>query len=385
MKTMSSAESYSFLNKNEKILADSIISDTKPYALRAKSKVAIKKIITRKLGSDVCDFIGKYLQDFRLFDVLLCDTRDKDNINLYQKESFQAVVNLHEVNHYRRINKFLEAVNSRLPEGGLFINTLETYETRKQRILQKLPKPLNHLYYCYDFILHRICPKLKWTKKLYFKITRGYGRVLTKAEILGRLYSCGFEVLEEKTIDNQLYFVAKKIKKPTYDMGPTYGPLISLKRVGKNGKLINVYKLRTMHPYSEYLQHYVFQKNNLKKGGKLKDDFRISNMGKLLRKYWIDELPMVINFLKGDMKLIGGRPLSSHYFGLYTEELQEKRVKFKPGLIPPFYADMPETLDEIIASEMKYLNAYEKKPILTDIRYSFKILKNIVIRGKRSL
>ncbi len=382
---MSSAESYSFLNKNEKILADSIISDTKPYALRAKSKVAIKKIITRKLGSDVCDFIGKYLQDFRLFDVLLCDTRDKDNINLYQKESFQAVVNLHEVNHYRRINKFLEAVNSRLPEGGLFINTLETYETRKQRILQKLPKPLNHLYYCYDFILHRICPKLKWTKKLYFKITRGYGRVLTKAEILGRLYSCGFEVLEEKTIDNQLYFVAKKIKKPTYDMGPTYGPLISLKRVGKNGKLINVYKLRTMHPYSEYLQHYVFQKNNLKKGGKLKDDFRISNMGKLLRKYWIDELPMVINFLKGDMKLIGGRPLSSHYFGLYTEELQEKRVKFKPGLIPPFYADMPETLDEIIASEMKYLNAYEKKPILTDIRYSFKILKNIVIRGKRSL
>ncbi|WP_271782597.1 sugar transferase [Aquimarina algiphila] len=385
MKTMSSAESYSFLNKNEKILADSNISDTKPYALRAKSKVAIKKIITRKLGNDVSDFIGKYLQDFRLFDVLLCDTRDKDNINLYQKEFFQAIVNLHEVNHYRRINKFLEAVNSRLPEGGLFINTLETYETRKQRILQKLPKPLNHLYYCYDFILHRMCPKLKWTKKLYFKITRGYGRVLTKAEILGRLYSCGFEVLEEKTIENQLYFVAKKIKKPTYDMEPTYGPLISLKRVGKNGKLINVYKLRTMHPYSEYLQHYVFQKNNLKKGGKLKDDFRISNMGKLLRKYWIDELPMVINFLKGDMKLIGGRPLSSHYFGLYTEELQEKRVKFKPGLIPPFYADMPETLDEIIASEMKYLNAYEKKPILTDIRYLFKILKNIVIRGKRSL
>ncbi len=382
---MSSAESYSFLNKNEKILADSNISDTKPYALRAKSKVAIKKIITRKLGNDVSDFIGKYLQDFRLFDVLLCDTRDKDNINLYQKEFFQAIVNLHEVNHYRRINKFLEAVNSRLPEGGLFINTLETYETRKQRILQKLPKPLNHLYYCYDFILHRMCPKLKWTKKLYFKITRGYGRVLTKAEILGRLYSCGFEVLEEKTIENQLYFVAKKIKKPTYDMEPTYGPLISLKRVGKNGKLINVYKLRTMHPYSEYLQHYVFQKNNLKKGGKLKDDFRISNMGKLLRKYWIDELPMVINFLKGDMKLIGGRPLSSHYFGLYTEELQEKRVKFKPGLIPPFYADMPETLDEIIASEMKYLNAYEKKPILTDIRYLFKILKNIVIRGKRSL
>lgn len=127
-----------------------------------------------------------------------------------------------------------------------------------------------------------------------------------------------------------------------------------------------------------------FKKNNLKKGGKLKNDFRISNVGKLLRKYWIDELPMVLNFLKGDMKLIGGRPLSSHYFSLYTKELQEKRIKFKPGLIPPFYADMPETLEEIIASEMKYLTAYERNPILTDLNYLFKIIKNIVVKGKRS-
>ncbi|EZH73087.1 hypothetical protein ATO12_18935 [Aquimarina atlantica] len=379
-----SAEAYAILDKKSKNLTNSIFSGTKPYALRGKSKVAIKKIITRKLGNDACDFISSHLQEFRLFDVLLCDTRDKNNIDAYPKESFQAIVNLQEVNHYRRINKFLEMVNDKLPEGGLFVNTIETYETRKERILKKFPKPLNYLYYLGDFIFHRVSPKLKWSKKIYFNITKGYGRVLTKAEVLGRLYSCGFDVIEEKVIDNKLYFVAKKTKLPLYDMNPTYGPLISLKRVGKNGKLINVYKLRTMHPYSEYLQHYVFQKNNLKKGGKLKNDFRISNTGKLLRKYWIDELPMVLNFLKGDMKLIGGRPLSSHYFSLYTKELQEKRIKFKPGLIPPFYADMPDTLEEIIASEMKYLTAYEKNPILTDINYLFKIIKNIVVKGKRS-
>lgn len=379
-----SAEAYTILDKKNKILTDSISTGTEPYALRGKSKVVIEKIITRKLGNDACDFIGNHLQEFKLFDVLLCDTRDKDNILAYPKGSFQTIVNLQEINHYRRINKFLEMVNDKLPEGGLFINTLEAYETRKERVLKKFPKPLNYLYYFFDFIFHRVFPKLNGFKNLYFNITKGYDRVLTKAEVLGRLYSCGFEIIEEKIIDKRLYFVARKTKKPLYDMSPTYGPLISLKRVGKNGKLISVYKLRTMHPYSEYLQQYVFQKNNLKKGGKLNNDFRISNIGRLLRKYWIDELPMLLNFLKGDMKLIGGRPLSAHYFSLYTKELQEKRIQFKPGLIPPFYADMPDTLEEIIASEMKYLEAYEKNPILTDIHYLVKIIKNIVLRGKRS-
>jgi lipopolysaccharide/colanic/teichoic acid biosynthesis glycosyltransferase len=380
------AKAYSILNKEEDMtLADSIFSDTKPYALRSKSKIAIKKIITRKRGNNVGDFISNYLKEFRLFDVLLCDTKDSNHIEIHEKGSFQAIVNLKEVNHYRRINKFIELINSKLPEGGLFINAVETYETRKERILKKFPKPLNFLHYFGDFIFHRICPKLKWSKKLYFNITKGQGRVLTRTEILGRLYSCGFDVLEEKIINKKLYFVAKKIKTPVFDMNPTYGPLISLKRVGKNGKSINVYKLRTMHPYSEYLQQYVFQRNNLRKGGKLKNDFRISNVGRLLRKYWIDELPMILNFLKGEMKLIGGRPLSHHYFSLYTKELQEKRIKFKPGLIPPFYADMPETLEEIIASEMKYLKAYERNPILTDVNYLGKIIKNIVIKGKRSL
>ena len=55
------------------------------------------------------------------------------------------------------------------------------------------------------------------------------------------------------------------------------------------------------------------------------------------------------------MKLVGVRPLSQHYFSLYTKELQDKRILCKPGLVPPYYADMPKNLDEIIASEMRYL------------------------------
>ena len=103
-----------------------------------------------------------------------------------------------------------------------------------------------------------------------------------------------------------------------------------------------------------------------------------------MRKYWIDELPMIINLIKNEMKLIGVRPLSNHYFSLYPKELQEKRIKVKPGLLPPFYADMPKTLEDIVASEMKYLEAYEKAPLKTDIQYFIKILQNILLKGKRS-
>ncbi|WP_146066568.1 sugar transferase, partial [Candidatus Venteria ishoeyi] len=171
---------------------------------------------------------------------------------------------------------------------------------------------------------------------------------------------------------------------PAFDHKATYGPLIRLRRVGKDGKLFNVFKMRTMHPYSEYLQEYVHNLNNLQEGGKFKDDFRISSTGKLMRKLWLDELPMIINLLKGDMKLVGVRPLSQHYFSLFTKELQEKRTNYKPGLVPPFYADMPKTLEEIMDTEMKYLLAYEKHPFRTDWKYFWKAFYNIVFRRARS-
>ena len=85
------------------------------------------------------------------------------------------------------------------------------------------------------------------------------------------------------------------------------------------------------------------------------------------------------------MKLVGVRPLSSQYFNLYSKELQEKRIKFKPGLLPPYYADMPRTLEEIQESEMNYLLACEKKGVfLTDARYFWMILKNILFHQARS-
>ena len=74
----------------------------------------------------------------------------------------------------------------------------------------------------------------------------------------------------------------------------------------------------------------------------------------------------------------------SHYLSLYSAEFQERRKKYKPGLIPPFYADMPKTIEEIEASEKKYFNLFDKSPKLTDIKYFFKIIANILFNKKRS-
>jgi len=78
------------------------------------------------------------------------------------------------------------------------------------------------------------------------------------------------------------------------------------------------------------------------------------------------------------------RPLSAHYLSLYSKDLQEMRKKVKPGLIPPFYADMPVTFDEICESERRYIQAYEENPVKTQWVYFWKAFWNIVFKGARS-
>jgi len=305
-------------------------------------------------------------------------------MDIVNDKKLKLITREERINDIRFLNKYFEEINKNLKNGGIFKGNVETYSVRRDRILKKFPAPFNRIYLFFDTLLVRISPKLRITKHLYFNITKGKGRVLSKAETYGRLYSCGFEIVDEEYKNNKIYFSVKKIKEPLFPKNPSYGFLIKLKRVGKDGRPIKVYKLRTMRPYSEYLQEYVFQKNDLQDGGKIKNDFRISPHGKIMRKFWIDELPMIYNLLKGEMKLVGVRPLSEHYFSLYTKELQKLRIKTKPGLIPPFYVDMPVTLEEIIASEIKYLRSYQERPYHTDFSYFFKSIYNILIKNKRS-
>lgn len=371
--------------KSTPLLTSSIIRRPKEKK-NLLSEESIRKrqaVILQIFSNKVYDFVFKYVpvDSYKTF---IIDTISHTNIELLTFQNIDAVVNLKRINDIRYINKFFESVNAQVPNGGVVVDFLETKDQRKHRILGKFPPILNYVFYSFDFVLKRIFPKFILTKKIYFILTRGQNRVLTKAEAFGRLYSCGFEVIDEMEADGYLYFIAIKTKEPLFPEKPTYGPIIQLRRVGKGGKLIKVYKLRTMHPYSEFLQDYVYKQEGLQEGGKFKSDFRVSKLGKFFRVFWLDELPMIVNLLRGDLKIVGVRPISQHYFELYPKEHQKRRIKYKPGLVPPFYVDNPKTLEEIIASEKRYLDAYDEHHIRTDLKYFFKAFYNIIFKKARS-
>ena len=375
------------LIKNEQDLI--FKSKSSSFLRKHKKKQRNNSITFNPVKSDIVanpklsNFINLYF-DLSSSSNYLTSISDQINLEKLTFGKFSSILNLKKVNDIRYVNKFFETVNTILPNSGLYLGKVVTYPNRRSAILKKYPPILNKIIYFFDYIISRVLPKLPILKNLYFHLTKGKGRVISRAEVYGRLYSCGFEIIDEKTINHYLFFVAKKVKDPCYDQNPTYAPLISLNRIGKNGKIIKVHKIRTMHPYSEYLQEYVYNRNELQEGGKIKNDFRISPEGRIFRKFWIDEIPMLINIFKGEMKLVGVRPLSKHFYSLYDEDLQQKRIKNKPGFIPPFYADLPKTMSEIMESERKYLELYDQSPFLTDVKYFFAAFKNVLFKGVRS-
>ena len=284
------------------------------------------------------------------------------------------------------LDEYLAEANTALADGGYLWCHAMTSSLRREEIMKRYPPVVSHAVVAYNYIWHRVCPKLVLTRSLYYRLTGGKERQLSRVEIIGRLYRAGFEVEDEQFREGEFFVSAHKVKAPATDAAPTGSPLIRLKRVGKGGKEITVYKFRTMYAYSEYMQPYVYRYQNLDKGGKFHDDYRVTTWGHWLRKVWLDELPMVWNLLRGDLKLVGVRPLSRQYFGLYTPEMRELRIKTKPGLLPPFYYDehTPETLDEVQESERRYLEAYLERPLATDWRYFWGIVGNILFRKKHS-
>lgn len=95
------------------------------------------------------------------------------------------------------------------------------------------------------------------------------------------------------------------------------------KRIGKDGRLFKVYKFATMRADSERIGT---------KDITLRDDPRVLPVGRFLRKMKINELPQLINVLKGEMSMIGWRPLLEKSFSYYPPHVQERIIHYKPGL-----------------------------------------------------
>lgn len=348
---------------------------------KVKSFVTPDKMAA-EYGSHACGFINKFInfENIKISDIkypgasCFYESVHKNTRHIFYPEK---------LNDIRRINKFLEQINIHLSPGDIFIGNALTIDILRRKIL-KNNKLAGHIKLFFIFLFKRILPKLSWTKKPYFFLTNGRNRILSRAEVLGRLVSCGFKITGFDETDDSLYFVAEKSGKPFYDMSPSYGPLFKMKRVGKGGKFIYVYKFRTMYPYSEYLQDYIIQQYGYAKTGKPSNDFRLTGWGKFLRRYWLDELPQLLNVLQGSMNIVGVRPVSERFLSDYPDDLRELRARFKPGCIPPYVALLKQEINEYFDSERIYLNDKIKHPYTADIKYFFKAFFNIItgkIRG----
>lgn len=332
----------------------------------------------------VLDFIEQYAP---LYNTNTFTLRSSElyNIQKLRNYRYDTLVNFMPLNQIRGVNKLFTTVNDKLPDDGIWVCCYEPQSVTKRNILSRFPRGINWMYYIAFFLYKRVLPKLFMTSRLYFDITEGKDRVLSKAEVLGRLCYCGFSIVAERKIGDLNYVVARRQFRPEITSRRLYGIFVTLKRVGKGGRKFKVYKLRTMHPYSEFLQAYIYERYSLQEGGKFNHDIRVTTLGRFARKYWMDELPMLVNLIKGDMKIVGVRPISQQYFSLYSPELQAKRVCHTPGLLPPFYADMPKTLEEIEASEMRYLTMCEQHGTFkTDIIYFWRIFYTIVFKRAHS-
>lgn len=346
----------------------------------------IKNIHKRPSNKDSISFLLDDIVKKDKIDTLQKTSLTKEIVGSLRLQTNKGVhVDINRVNNERYINKHFISINKGLNYGDYYIGFVETLEDwRKRRAWRRIPF-IGGLLRVWDFGLLRIAPKIWGVKKIYFFLTGGRGRLISKAEVLGRLVSCGFEIHSIKPVDNKHYFVVKKVSHPKNKNKPSYGPMFKMQRVGKNGKIIGVYKLRTMHPYSEYLQEYMIKNHGYGSSGKIKDDFRMSKWAKIVRKYWLDELPQLINLFKGDMKLVGVRPVSPIYFNEIPKELQQLRLKYKPGCIPPYVAfNKSSKLESVLDAEMMYLEMKNKRPYTTDTILFFKAVFNIVFRGKRS-
>ena len=116
---------------------------------------------------------------------------------------------------------------------------------------------------------------------------------------------------------------------------PGASPIFTQQRVGRNGKLFKMYKFRTMCPDAEQKLKDLMECNE--KDGpvfKMKNDPRITRVGKFLRKTSIDELPQFINVLRGDMSIVGPRPHMLQHTEQYSKLINKYMVRhlIKPGI-----------------------------------------------------
>lgn len=162
------------------------------------------------------------------------------------------------------------------------------------------------------------------------------------------------------------------------DRGPVF---YTQNRIGQNGKIFKMYKYRSMivgadDKLEKYLEENEEARKEFKQYKKLKDDPRVTKVGKFIRKTSIDEFPQFINVLKGEMSLVGPRP----YLEKEREDMNgyyQYIVTCKPGLTGLWQVSGRNdcTFDERIDLDMEYYNNHNLK---MDVKIIFKTVEKIL-------
>ncbi len=348
-----------------------------------QDKNFLKNVITKDAGANVCKFITSQI-DISKERTILLSSKNNTAYENTNAELISTIINLQPVNKHKHLNSYFRSISTLLPEGGIYFGCVESYGDRKNKILASFHPALVKIILTVDFILNRVLPKLALTKRIYSFFIGDKFPVISKTETLGRLCYEGFEVIGVDNINNLTYFSVIKKTAPKYAMKPSSGLLLKMKRVSKEGKIIGVYKFRTMHPYSEYLQKYVVEQNGYNKTGKPNEDFRLTHWGKVIRRLYLDEMPQLINVIKGDLNIVGVRPISRFGYESLPEDLQKERIKYKPGCIPPNVALGITGFDGVIKAEKIYLRQMKKNAWYTNFRYFWWAVYNIIRRKSTS-
>lgn len=159
---------------------------------------------------------------------------------------------------------------------------------------------------------------------------------------------------------------------------PHGSPIFAQDRCGRDGKLFKMYKFRSMYVDAEDRLKDLLGDNEMDGPAfKIKDDPRITRVGRVIRKVSLDELPQLFNILKGDMSIVGPRPALPREVELYTE-LQKQRMYVTPGLTC-YWQIQPKrnslSFEKWLELDLKYI---EERSLLVDWRIMFGTISAVV-------
>lgn len=159
---------------------------------------------------------------------------------------------------------------------------------------------------------------------------------------------------------------------------PGASPIFVQERVGKDGKIFRLYKFRSMVANAESQLDSLLPQNEMQGPAfKMKNDPRITRFGKFIRKSCIDELPQLVNILKGEMSFVGPRPPLPREVEQYTD-YQMQRLCVIPGLTCYWQIETNRnscSFDEWLALDLKYIR---EKSLKTDTIIFFKTFKAVL-------